>query len=162
MSGAEPRQRREEPPATVEEALERARLHGQTAAAELAAALSALLDAGALMASGKVASETAAGPLHAGLAEIRRMIEPERIRDGESLLRVVAESLDAEISRWEQRSQEEPEGRAVLRAFLGVRELLWELGVRSGAPGPEPSSGAEAPATPDPVEAPARRAVGDA
>ena len=49
----------------------------------------------------------------------------------DSLLSSFAEALDAEIDRWEKRSQKDPTARAVLRAFLGVRELLWEMGVRT-------------------------------
>ncbi|MAE93744.1 MAG: hypothetical protein CL910_03710 [Deltaproteobacteria bacterium] len=112
-------------------------MHAQTAAAELAAALSALLDAGALMASGQIASNTPLAPLQRGLAGLRQRIEPDSVRDGGSLLRTVAEALDAEISRWEERSRQEPDARAVLRAFLGVRELLWELGVRVDETGEE-------------------------
>ena len=49
----------------------------------------------------------------------------------------LAEALDLEIERWERRAREDPDARAVLRAFLGVRELLWELGIR-----PQPKRGA--------------------
>jgi len=41
-----------------------------------------------------------------------------------------ATAVEAEIKRWEQRSQTDPDARLVLRAFLGLRELLWELGMR--------------------------------
>ena len=128
------------PPASVDEALQRAREHAQRSAAELAAALSALLDAGALFAAGSVAADTPLAPLQQGLAELRRRIEPDAVRDGASLLRAVAAALDAEIERWEERSRTDPEGRSVLRAFLGVRELLWELGVRREAEPPEPAA----------------------
>ena len=47
-----------------------------------------------------------------------------------ALLRSIAEALDAEIARWETRAETDPEARAVWRAFLGLRELLWEFGVR--------------------------------
>lgn len=43
-------------------------------------------------------------------------------------------ALEAEIKRWEQRSQTDPDARPVLRAFLGLRELLWELGLGREAP----------------------------
>lgn len=84
------------------------------------------------MASGRIAADTPLAPLQHGLAELRRRVEPNVVRDGGSLLRAVAEALDAEIGRWEERSRHEPEARPVLRAFLAVRELLWELGVRVG------------------------------
>jgi hypothetical protein len=46
------------------------------------------------------------------------------------LLRSIAEALDAEVARWQARAESDPEARAVLRAFLGLRELLWEFGIR--------------------------------
>jgi hypothetical protein len=79
------------------------------------------------------------------------------------LLSALAEALDAEIARWEARARDDAEARAVLRAFLGVRELLWELGLRrrdSAPAGPEaerraPTSGA-ASRSPRPVRRRAR------
>jgi hypothetical protein len=46
------------------------------------------------------------------------------------LLDSIADALDAEIVRWEQLAADDLEARSVLRAFLGLRELLWEFGVR--------------------------------
>ncbi len=142
----------EEPPADAQEALRRARSHAQRAAAESAAALAALLDAATLAATGQVAAETPAAGLGEGLTALRRWVEPDAVKDGAALLRTVAEALDAEIGRWEARSRQEPEARSVLRAFLGVRELLWELGVRTseGEEAPSPAAGEAEP----PKEAP--------
>lgn len=139
-----------EPPSDVAEALERARNHALSAAAESAAALAALLDAAALATTGRAARETPASGLGQGLEALRRWIEPEAVRDGASLLRAVADALDAEISRWEERSRKEPDARGVLRAFLGVRELLWELGVRPSDHAEEPTEVREAPKEPVP------------
>lgn len=139
-----------EPPANAAEALERARFHAQSAAAESAAALAALLDAATLATTGRIALETPAAGLGHGLEALRRWVEPDAVRDGASLLRAVADALDAEISRWEERSRTEPDARGVLRAFLGVRELLWELGVRPSDPTDEPSDAREAPDAPGP------------
>jgi hypothetical protein len=71
----------------------------------------------------------------------------------------VAAALDAEIARWEASSRDDPEARAVLRAFLGVREILWEVGLRpltrdgAGARGPSarPAEGID-PHPPRPAE----------
>ncbi len=133
----------ERPPESVEEAMRRARQHARAAAAELAAAISALLDAGSLLASGRVAADTPFAPLQHGLVELRRRVEPGSVRDGASLLRSVADALDAEIERWETRSRSDPEARTVLRAFLGVRELLWELGVRGSGEAAEATTAHE-------------------
>ena len=50
--------------------------------------------------------------------------------DAAAVLRALADGLDSEIERWEARSREDAEARSVLRAFLAVREVLWELGTR--------------------------------
>jgi hypothetical protein len=94
-------------------------------------ALEALLDAASLAAGGELAaSRRALGPLARALDAVAADLEASS-RDGSlPLLAAVAEALDAEISRWELRANEDPDARAVLRAFLGLRELLWEFGVR--------------------------------
>jgi septal ring factor EnvC (AmiA/AmiB activator) len=111
------------------------------ALAESVAMLHALLDAASLASSGE-SSEA-----HRLLGPLARLLEglaadlQTGARDS-SLLESVAEALDVEIARWEKRAADDAEARAVLRAFLGVRELLWEFGVRrrghagGGAPGP--------------------------
>ena len=118
-------------PETVEEALSRARNHARVAAAESVAALQALLDAMALGLSGRAAEGDAIlGPLSSSLEELRALIAPEDSRFGASLLGALFDALDAEIARWEVRSREDPNARSVLRAFLGVREILWEISSR--------------------------------
>ncbi len=129
--------------AEVAEALARARRHGRAAAAEALAALEALLDAGALAGAGEpAAAQPLLAPLAKLLAQLKARLEGAAGGEGESVLAAVAEALDAEIARWEERARQDAEARAVLRAFLGVRELLWEFGVRRpdepGAPGAQP------------------------
>jgi hypothetical protein len=118
-------------PQSVGEALAAARRHARLAAAEAFAALRALLDGAALLATGS------AGDGVRGLAVLRRRLDELEgaLRSGapggaEALVEALAGALDAEIARWEARSSEDPDARAVLRAFLGLRELLWEMGVR--------------------------------
>jgi hypothetical protein len=144
-------------PRSVGEALASARRHARLAAAEALAALRALLDAASLAAAGAPSEELR------GLAMLARRLDEldAGLREGsagaDALVGALAGALDAEIARWERRSGEDPEARAVLRAFLGLRELLWELGVR--APGAadrgseregaaEAAPGARAPRTP--------------
>ena len=134
-------------PETVEEALSRARTHGRVAAAESVAALQALLDAVALALSGKAAERDAIlGPLSRGLEELRGLVAPDDSQLGSNLLSALFDALDAEIARWEERSREDPNARSVLRAFLGVREILWEISSRGQEP--TESSKEEATATP--------------
>ena len=92
----------------------------------------ALLDASSLAMSGESsASNTVLGPIARILEGLRAEFD-ESATTGEAaaLLRSIAEALDAEIARWETRSESDPEARAVWRAFLGLRELLWEFGIR--------------------------------
>lgn len=125
-------------PETVQQALARARLHGRAAAAEALAALRALLDAAALAAGGSEAEASRVlGPAARLLDELGERLSSEAGLPS-SLLAAVAEALDVEIGRWEQRARDDADARAVLRAFLGLRELLWEFGVRArGEPGGE-------------------------
>jgi hypothetical protein len=115
----------------LEEALARARLHGRNAASETLAMLQALVDAAALAASGRPAGA------HPGIASVARTLEGWSSRlAGEAhpglLLNALSDALDLEIARWQERARgDDTDARAVLRAFLGIRELLWELGVRS-------------------------------
>lgn len=138
-------------PETVEEALSRARKHARVAAAESVAALQALLDAMALGLSGKAAERDAIlGPLSSSLEELRALIAPEDSRFGASLLSALFDALDAEIARWEVRSRDDPNARSVLRAFLGVREILWEISSRGqeaagSSDGEEPKRGGRRP-----------------
>ena len=116
--------------ASLEEALARARRHAKCAVAEALEAARALLDAASLATSGAPAD---AHPLleraDRWIRHASRGWATEGGLSGE-LAAALAEALDHEIARWEQRARIDDDARAVLRAFLGLRELLWELGVR--------------------------------
>jgi hypothetical protein len=143
--GSEPK------PETAGEALERARTHARSAAAETLASLHALLDAAALAASGQPSEfHGLLGPLAKLLEGLAERLGHQGEPVGAPILEAVTEALDAEIARWEDRAREDPESRAVLRAFLGLRELLWEFGVRrggqnGGGPGDEAEPSAAGP-----------------
>jgi hypothetical protein len=144
-------------PETVEEALSRARHHGRLAAAESVAALQALLDSAALGLSGRAAERDAIlGPLSRSMEELRALIAPDDSRFGSSLLSALFDALDAEIARWELRSREDPNARSVLRAFLGVREILWEISARGRAPEASAEEGAAAVGETEPSAGPVR------
>ena len=138
-------------PETAGEALERARAHARSAAAEALASLHALLDAAALAASGQPSEfHGLLGPLAKLLEGLAERLGHQGEPVGAPILEAVTEALDAEIARWEDRAQEDPEARAVLRAFLGLREVLWEFGVRRGGqngcgPGDEAEPSAAGP-----------------
>jgi len=142
------------PPTSPAEALAEARLHARRAAAEAAAALRALLDAATLAARGEPAAGGRLAPLAEALEHAAAWLHPEGERDADAVLRALAGGLDAEIARWEARSREDPEARSVLRAFLAVREVLWELGSRFA---PTEADASEAPQGDDTPPPPARR-----
>ena len=132
--------RAEPTPETPAQALARAGVHARAAGAEAAAALQALLDAASLAAAGAPGSEAAA-PLAATLEAVEKLLRPHG-PGGPDLLTNLHEALEAEIERWQRRGDDDAEARAVLRAFLGLREILWEMGVR--APRQERPEGAAA------------------
>ena len=121
-------------PASVEEALTNASHHARNAVAELVAAARSLLDAGALVATRDVAAES---PTLASVARLLDELEahlasPSRASAAAApILNALSEALAAEIARWEARAAHDADARAVLRVFIGLREVLWELGVRS-------------------------------
>jgi hypothetical protein len=113
------------------EALDRARRHARSALAETLAAVHALLDAASLTISGEPSqTHRLLGPLAAILEGFAAGLDGGKGREAAALLRSLAAALDAEIARWETRAENDADARAVLRAFLGLRELLWEFGVR--------------------------------
>jgi len=116
---------------TAPEAVARAAQHARIALAETARALTALLDAASLAARGEPATAgRLLGPLSRTLDGLASQLDVAASGGAAGLLAAIAEALDAEIARWELRARDDADARAVLRAFLGLRELLWELGVR--------------------------------
>ncbi len=115
----------EESPA---EALLRARRHARRGVSELILAVRALLDAAALGLSHQPARD------HALFAPLSQILDDWSTTMGGSeddIGTLILDALETEIARWESRSREDEEARSVLRAFLGLREFLWEMGIRS-------------------------------
>lgn len=144
------------PPSTPAEALAEARLHARRAAAESAAALRALLDAATLAARGEPAAAGRLAPLAEALERVAAWLSPEGEQSGDDVLRALADGLDAEIKRWEAKSREDPEARSVLRAFLAVREVLFEMSARFATPRTDPPAAAEPGDTDERSARPAR------
>jgi len=121
------------PSQDVGEALERARRHGRAAAAESLAMLHALLEAASLATTGRPSEASLLlGPL-AKLFEGLGDDLANGLGDQTSrTLATIATAIDDEISLWEKRARDDTEARTVLRAFLGLREVLWDFGVRHG------------------------------
>ncbi len=126
----------EESPA---EALLRARRHARRGVGELILAVRALLDAASLGLSHQPARN------HALFAPLSQILDDWSTTVGGSeddIGTLILDALETEIARWEARSREDEEARSVLRAFLGLREFLWEMGIRSNPASP-PSTSAE-------------------
>jgi hypothetical protein len=119
------------PERALDEALARARRHAKSAVAEALEAIRALLDAASLATSGAPAEMN---PLfEAADRWIARASRGWAIEGGLSggIASEIVEALEQEIARWEERAKSDDDARPVLRAFLGLREVLWELGVRT-------------------------------
>jgi hypothetical protein len=131
----------------VDEALKRARAHFRSSILEGLEGTRALLQA-TVHASGltDVSKDSMVGQVERQLEDLIAVL---RDSAAFTIPRALAEPLqtaiDAEINRWEQRSRTDPDARLVLRAFLGMRELLWEVGMRSDGAGgpPEPRTTAK-------------------
>lgn len=153
MTGPLGNGRRSAPPTSVEEAMARARLHSRAALSEGLAAAHALLDAASLGIRGEAAgSHGALGQLSRALEQASRQLSEDTSRLAGPVVEAILDALDLEIARWEKRSADDSEARAVLRAFLGLREILWEFGMRrdDGSPqAPSSESTAQPDAKPD-------------
>lgn len=122
------------PPRSADEAMTRARQHGFAALAECALALRAIVDAASLATTGAPSDSNAAiAGASTWLDQIAEQLQAGAGRSGAPWLDAVARVLDAEIERWETLGRDDPEARSVLRAFLGVREILWDFGLRSSS-----------------------------
>lgn len=123
-----------------------AREHLRKATLEGLEAARALLQAAMLTAGGpSTGADSWSDNVLRGLEDlITRLRENASFTLPSAVAEPLAAALDAEIRRWEQRSRTDPDARLVLRAFLGLRELLWELGMRHE---PESTGGASAPAS---------------
>lgn len=121
---------------SAEEALRRARAHLVQAALEGLEAMHLLLEA-ATSSSGLAgpSGNFWTDPLRDSLENLRKTLrENASFALPTAFSAPLAAALEAEIKRWEERSQTDPDARPVLRTFLGLRELLWELGMRREPP----------------------------
>jgi hypothetical protein len=154
------RERPEPPPETVGAALARARQHGRAAAAEALAMVRALIEAASLAASGRP-SETSRllGPLTKLLEALGNELGRDAGDGSSPVLDSIAGAIDDEIALWEERARDDTEARTVLRAFLGLREILWEFGVRRSSDA-EGADSDEPPRPPPPSRRTAEKSRG--
>jgi len=122
----------------LEDALGRLRRHALNATLEGLEALRALAEATQIAGErGGRGSDSGASPLLGPLDELMTALRSGRLlTPPPALARALTEALDAEIERWERRSRTDSDARLVLRAFLGLRELTWEIGWTARESGP--------------------------
>jgi hypothetical protein len=135
----------------VDEALQRVRKHLRNSTLEGAQAISALIEATMHASDLKsVAADSMIGQIQQQLEDWITVLEGgSSFSMPRALTEPLVAAVDAEIKRWERRSQTDPDARLVLRAFLRMRELLWEIGMRSPEQKTPSSSMHEAPAPKD-------------
>ncbi len=125
-----PSKRRSDQP-SMREAFEHALDHAQRAAAEGVGGARALLDAASIGVLGAPAdTNRSLGELANLLDQLERTLLGEAPSFRSAAINTVLGAVDREIQRWETKSADDPDARAVLRIFLGMREVLWELGMR--------------------------------
>ena len=124
-------------PDTVEEALARGLQHARNSASEALLAARALMDAlSILLADQPVARHAEPSSPIAQVAEAierwaRTLRGPTEAPDSPGLPAIL-EAVEIEIARWQEKARTDADARTVLRAFLGIREILWEFGEQSG------------------------------
>ncbi len=115
-----------------DEAVGRARQHLRRATLEGLEAATALLEAASSVSGTGPATEGISADLLRGIERILHGLRSNgRFAFPEAVTGPLEEALAREIARWEMRSKSDQAARPVLRAFLGLRELLWELGMRT-------------------------------
>lgn len=120
-------------PDTVEEALARGLQHARNSASEALLAARALMDAlSILLADQPVERHAEPSSPIAQVAEAierwARTLRGPSEAPGSPGLPEILEAVEIEIARWQARARKDADARTVLRAFLGVREILWEFG----------------------------------
>ncbi len=122
----------------ISQSIGRAHQHTQRALSEAVSAARALLDVASLSIGGTpAASYPPLKEIAQAFDQLAASLAGDADAAGSGPLRAVLEALEVQIATWEERSREDADARAVLRAFLGLREILWQLGLR---PSPDPKA----------------------
>jgi len=134
-------------PESVDEAMAEALAHARKAAAEALLAMRALLDAACIAIHGEPAAldksraressgtRLAFAGLANGFDSLARRLDAGDLDLPDERVGPLLDAVDHEIDRWENRARDDVEARSVLRAFLGLREILWQLGMSRASAG---------------------------
>ncbi|MEE3326049.1 MAG: hypothetical protein VX252_01805 [Myxococcota bacterium] len=123
---------------SVEEALAQSRKHARMALSEVLRSISYLIDAAALgLGAGQnPILDSGWTSLVGAIDETARKLAGVQIHSTqEDRVAEILAALELEISRWEDRAHRDTHAQAVLLAFTGLREMIWEI---RGAPGSPP------------------------
>ena len=119
-------------PDTVEQALAQSLQHARNSASEALMAARKLMDALSILLSNEPVVRHAQPD--SPIAQLAQAIErwAGAVRGPEPdypspELGAILQALDTEIERWGEKASSDPDARTVLRAFLGMREILWEF-----------------------------------
>ena len=117
-------------PQSVEEALAQSRQHARLALSEVLRSISCLIDAAALAlgAGQNPILDSGWTSLVSAIDEVARKLAgvQENEPQAEGVPEILA-ALEQEISRWEDRAAHDEHAQAVLIAFVGLREMVWQM-----------------------------------
>ena len=140
-----------------DEAVGRAREHLRRATLEGLEAAAALLEAASSVSGTGPATEGLSADLLRGIERVLHGLRSKgRFAFPDAVTGPLEEALAREIARWEMRSKSDPAARPVLRAFLGLRELLWELGMRTTQAASDPPGSTGSAKNAPPGDGPAK------
>ena len=117
-------------PQSVEEALAQSRQHARLALSEVLRSISCLIDAAALAlgAGQNPILDSGWTSLVNAIDEVARKLAGVQVNEprAEGVSEILA-ALEQEILRWEDRATHDAHAQAVLIAFVGLREMVWEM-----------------------------------
>ncbi len=124
-------------PETLDQALARSLGHAGNSASEAVLVLRALMDALSIDLVDKTVAEHAEpdSPLAKMSEGLETWADALRIgskNPSREAIDALLDALDHQIWQWEAKSRNDDDARGVLRAFLGIREIVWELGMALG------------------------------
>ena len=125
-------------PQSVEESLAQSRQHARLALSEVLRSISCLIDAAALAlgAGQNPILDSGWTSLVSAIDEVARKLAgvQESEPQAEGVSEILA-ALEQEISRWEDRAAHDEHAQAVLIAFVGLREMVWQMRQVRGSTG---------------------------
>ena len=117
-------------PQSVEEALVQSRQHARLALSEVLRSVSCLIDAAALAlgAGQNPILDTGWTALVSAIDEVAGKLAGVRVEETQADgVSEILTALEVEIARWKGRASQDEHAQAVLIAFMGLHEMVWEM-----------------------------------